>query len=64
MNRIRNEFYGDSVDIRHVINWDLGVIEVYTNGDLRYTVFSFVYKKEYEGYWWNATGYRNIYRAK
>ena len=50
MNRIRNEFYGDSVDIRHVINGDLGVIEVCKNGDLRYTVFSFVYKKEYEGY--------------
>ena len=44
MNRIRNEFYGDSVDIRHVINWDLGVIEVYTNGDLRYTVIREVKK--------------------
>lgn len=34
----RNEFYGDSVDIWHIINGDLSRIKVYTNGDLRYTV--------------------------
>lgn len=40
----KNEFYGDSVDIRHETNGDLSVIKVYTNGDLRYTVIREVKK--------------------
>ena len=40
----KNEFYGDSVDIRHETNGDLSVIKIYTNGDLRYTVIRAVKK--------------------